>query len=818
MDAELLELRRQFEAVQQAKSSVRLSERNVVELVSKLQDLGLLHPPLLHTVSGKEYLTQDHLRYEMELEIKRLGRISLIDLSTVIGVDLFYCEKQSESIVSSGTDLMLVQGEIISTSYWDTVAEEINESLQEAGQIALADLAARLNVGSDILTAMLESRLGKLVQGKLEAGQLYTQVYVARLRAMIRGSVRALMIPTNLSTVWASLQQQLLEIEESSAGGVLGEGKLFQTLFSGLLKEGAFSGSLRGGGSVWTPAVFEKAQLEGVESFYSQNSYISFDMLRKLAVSQPKQFLQAKYADGIALDTVFVHSSFISMVDTAVDEAVDGGGWIDCVSLVPPIFSFIDVAKLVSFCPCIQKAKKDSKAITLAETCVVSAEFLKVLLEKLEVEVRGLVSASASRGKTSQSGSGVLTNTKDFGDVKEVSQKANASQEKSSKKKKGVIASAKATVVDSGEDNHTSEKALKGKKKGGKSKAGIVGAGSGASNKTGKGVSEKVGAREEVLSEDCIATWVLELFPELEGAGTDDDGVGMLPKAISAHIRSLVMSTWEKAKQASFTAAAEERRHLVETLRKKTDELYASLQLFMKALDLFDDDPLTLTALHRHLLRTTASELVDVILQSQELEKIFEDGEVCGELLSTRTVPLSISEKLSLAKSFTGPLLTKSVKMVEALDGKVVGEFDLALQEVAEECGLRLKKLDKKAEKAFLSTYHKELTSEIERESDPIALLPKVVALLFIQVFNKALQAPGRAIASAIHRLQKTISENSHTILLEYQSTTVALLSMLSTSTPGGFDCTSDRIEDQREKLESSMPKLKEIVLRPQST
>lgn len=148
---------------------------------------------------------------------------------------------------------------------------------------------------------------------------------------------------------------------------------------------------------------------------------------------------------------------------------------------------------------------------------------------------------------------------------------------------------------------------------------------------------------------------------------------------------------------------------------------------------------------------------------------------------------------------------------------KVVGEFDLALQEVAEECGLRLKKLDKKAEKALLSTYRKELTSEIERESDPVALLPKVVALLFTQVFNKALQAPGRAIASAINRLQTAITENAYTTLVEYQSATVALLSMLSTSTPGGSDCTSDRIEEQREKLECSMPKLKEIVLRPQS-
>lgn len=57
MDAELLELQKQFEFAQQAKSSVRLSDRNVVELVQKLQLLHIIDFDLLHTVSGKEYIT-----------------------------------------------------------------------------------------------------------------------------------------------------------------------------------------------------------------------------------------------------------------------------------------------------------------------------------------------------------------------------------------------------------------------------------------------------------------------------------------------------------------------------------------------------------------------------------------------------------------------------------------------------------------------------------------------------------------------------------------------------------------------------------------
>lgn len=58
MDEELRLLQAQFFAAQEVRSSVRLSERNVVELVNKLQQLGMLEEELLHTLNGKEYITQ----------------------------------------------------------------------------------------------------------------------------------------------------------------------------------------------------------------------------------------------------------------------------------------------------------------------------------------------------------------------------------------------------------------------------------------------------------------------------------------------------------------------------------------------------------------------------------------------------------------------------------------------------------------------------------------------------------------------------------------------------------------------------------------
>lgn len=100
----------------------------------------------------------------MMLEIKKLGRVSLIDLADITGVDLYHVENQAQRVVSGDpSGLMLIQGEIISQSYWDNIAEEINERLQECSQISLAEIAANLNVGSEFVASMLEARLGTLV-------------------------------------------------------------------------------------------------------------------------------------------------------------------------------------------------------------------------------------------------------------------------------------------------------------------------------------------------------------------------------------------------------------------------------------------------------------------------------------------------------------------------------------------------------------------------------------------------------------------------------------------------------------------------------
>jgi hypothetical protein len=137
----------------------------------------------------------------------------------------------------------------------------------------------------------------------------------------------------------------------------------------------------------------------------------------------------------------------------------------------------------------------------------------------------------------------------------------------------------------------------------------------------------------------------------------------------------------------------------------------------------------------------------------------------------------------------------------------------VTFRDLAEESGLVLKKLDKKLERTLLHSYRKDLISQVSTESDPIALLAKVVSLLFIKIHNKALQAPGRAIAAAISHLKEKLDESAYKTLTDYQTATVTLLALMSASSGEEHDCSADRILTKRELLESQMPLLRTLVL-----
>lgn len=65
MDFDISQLLSDLASTQAIQSAVRLSERNVVELVIKLKALGILGGDLLHTTNGREFITPSRLKTEV---------------------------------------------------------------------------------------------------------------------------------------------------------------------------------------------------------------------------------------------------------------------------------------------------------------------------------------------------------------------------------------------------------------------------------------------------------------------------------------------------------------------------------------------------------------------------------------------------------------------------------------------------------------------------------------------------------------------------------------------------------------------------------
>ncbi|CAI8616609.1 unnamed protein product [Vicia faba] len=772
MDDELLELQRQFEFAQQAKSSIRLSDRNVVELVQKLQQLQVIDFELLHTASGKEYITLDQLRNEMVTEVNRLGRISMIDLADVTGVDLYYVEKLAQSIITDHGELMLTQGEIVTESYWDSIAEEINERLQECTQIALTELAAQLNVGLDLIASVLEPRLGTIVKGRLEGGQLYTPAYVARVSAMVRVFVY------------------------------------------GLVKGGEISGSVRAGVH-WTPAVFAVAQKESVDSFFSQNSFISYDVLQKLGIPQPVQFLQVtnpRYPEGKPLVTTFVHPSMIEMLDAATEDALERGSWSDSLSLLPSSFTPQDASKMLFLCQSVQLALKSNKAHIFGDFYVLSSSFMKDICDCTVKELETLA-VSRSLGTVKPGDLPIANEVKAGYDSSRLSVSSemasdsgsNKHADKGPKKKKGkATGNALANQSESGADNqeHTSTKSKKSQRKG--------------KDTSSQTSDSKQGSRKESLKmkEDNLSSpseeWIMEkitaLVPDFEEQGIDDPETILRP--LANKLRPTIINTWMEKRKALFKDNAERMKQLLNNLQKKLDESFLNMQLYEKALELFEDDQSTSVVLHRHLLRTVAAPMVDMLLHDLDEQNKLKNGVEVQESPNSESISFSPGDRAAISKSFPGALSNKALAVVEALEGKRVETFMSSFRAVTEESGLPLKKLDKKLERTLLHSYRKELTSQVSAETDPVSLLPKVVSLLYVQVYHKALQAPGRAISVAISQLTDKLDETACKIIVDYQAAAVTLLTL--SATPDDEDsCASNRI---REILESQMPALKSLV------
>ncbi|XP_037607147.1 E3 UFM1-protein ligase 1 [Sebastes umbrosus] len=777
---EIRRLAADFQRAQFADTVQRLSERNCIEIIAKLVQEKKLD--VVHTLDGKEYITPSQISREIRDELYvHGGRINIVDLQQIINVDWVHVENRASDIAKSDKGAQLVLGQLIDDTYLDRLAEEVNDKLQEAGLISIAELCKNYDLPGDFLSEELPKRLGKLIQGEMDQynrGVIFTPAFVARHKARIRGLFSAITRPTPVS---------------SMIGAFGFQEHLLYSVLEELVNTGRLKGSVVGGRqdkAVYIPDIYAKTQNSWVDSFLQQNGYLEFDALVRLGIPDPTSYIKKRFKANklLFLRAACVGQALVDQVEASVEEAVNSATWTDIQPILPSCLSMEDIGMLIS--QAMRNTNVQSSARVLGDTVVVSEKFISNCVSLFD-------EAMQQKAQKEVKNNPVFLITED--DVKQASMLTAESSGTSRKEKKEAERRKKATegsgsVKSGGGGNAREIRIRKTKKKGRKDEDSDEETGPSQQNRS-KQTAAPFMAQEDIVAvlEERVNDCPEEILSELA-----DHLVRPLAKAYQEVLRTVFMSSTNSPSRAN-------KKQSMKDLQEEITNLYNNIRLFEKGTKFFSDE----TQVHvcKHVLKTLCTDVTNILvnfLAADLMMSVENPGTISNE------VRVKILGKLS--EDTRGPLM----KLHNCLNGKTIEDFLTNIETCAEVCGFMLKKGDKKKERQALFLHRQALAEQLKETEDPALVLHLTSVLLFQASTQCMLHAPGRCVPQIIGTLTGRIPTEQQQLLSAYQGLVVKQLVSQSQSRKqeeaGGE--AGDKAEEQEEEAQSVRTQL--MALTPQ--
>lgn len=367
--AEVRALQEELHNVQLKSAVNKLSERNCVAVVQKLITLGLVD--VLFSCDGKEYITPRQLERDILDEvIVSGGRCALTDLAQTLNVDYNHIDNKVKDLLSR--DLTLHYGELISREYFDNLAEEINETLQETGILPLSQLSRDVSLPVSTIASELMPRIGSLIQGMYETSTdtLYTTAFVDRQMAKLRGACSAATRPIQLGRI----------MESHGISPSLGH-----TCIKTLLAEGRVMGQLQGQASnpVFIPNLYTSAQNQWADSFYQQNGYMTFTMLSNKGIDNSHTFA-TRFTSAVEVPSGVISEGNIANIGAIIEEGLSSNGFTETIDWSPEWCTDSDLDKILSL---TLSGMKDSEFRRLPGNCVITVTFLNTCLDWFNIKI-----------------------------------------------------------------------------------------------------------------------------------------------------------------------------------------------------------------------------------------------------------------------------------------------------------------------------------------------------------------------------------------------------------------------------------------------
>ncbi|XP_061479361.1 E3 UFM1-protein ligase 1 [Rhineura floridana] len=783
---EILKLSQQFQSAQFAQATQRLSERNCIEIVSKL--IAEKQLEVVHTLDGKEYITPAQISREIRDELHvRGGRVNIVDLQQVVNVDLLHIENRANDIVKSDRTIQLVLGQLIDESYLDQIAEETNDKLQESGQVKISDLCKAYDLPGDFLKQTFSIRLGKIIHGQIDQdnrGVIFTDAFVTRHRARIRGLFSAITRPTpiiNLITRHGFQEHLLYSVLEE------------------LVNTGRLKGTVVGGRqdkAVFIPDIYSKTQSNWVDSFFKQNGYLEFDALYRLGIPDPVNYIKKRYK---SLQLLFLTAScvgqeIVDQVEASVDEAISSGTWVDIAPLLPSSLSVEDASMLLQ--QVMRSFSKQPSTLVFGDTNVVSEKFINSCADLFN----DLMHQKAEK-EMKNNPVNLITEE----DLKQSAFIENASLSKKDKKdeRRKKATEGTGSVRGGGGGNAREFKIKKNKKKARKDADSDEESQASSTNRS-KPLKIPFMSQEEIEEvlrkhvRDCPEELITELADHL---------IRPLTKNYQEVLRSVFMSS-------TSTYSGASRKRTIKDLQEEVSNLYNNIRLFEKGAKHFTDETQNNTV--KHMLKTACTDLTNLIFNFLAADLMMAAEDYTAITCEMRKKILS-----TLPEEMRGHL----TKLHLSLNGKSLEEFVSCLDAAAEACDIMVKRGDKKKERQILFQHRQALIEQLKVTEDPALVLHLTSVLLFQFSTHCMLHTPGRCVPQIITFLSTKMPEDQHSLLLKYQGLVVKQLISQNKKIGQGDDDSMDNqlnaeesIEGIRKELQELSGSVKDLVLRPRKS
>ena len=139
--------------------------------------------------------------------------------------------------------------------------------------------------------------------------------------------------------------------------------------------------------SIFYPKVYTDAQAKYIESFFAQNGYIEYSLVRNLGINDPEG--QTKLVLKDRQQILFLISGcidllkFLPQLEMNIEQGLLSNDYVDLTSLVPNSFNEHDVDKLLKAESSIKELIQSSGGEQISNTFVISKELQEKIEKKL---------------------------------------------------------------------------------------------------------------------------------------------------------------------------------------------------------------------------------------------------------------------------------------------------------------------------------------------------------------------------------------------------------------------------------------------------